>query len=220
MTELLLIRHAQTDHNLQRRYQGHTDTPLNPLGQEQTRRLAARLAGETVEAVYSSDLARAHQTADILAARLTLPIYPLRGLREIDVGEAAGMTRKSLRERYPDLFGPHWTEARFPRGESHSELSQRVTGTVRDIAAAHPRQKVVVVTHGGAIRALLAALAEIPLSALVGLVVANTSITRLLKTPDGQFRLRVLNDSAHLENWSGGAHDDLERRPTLAHSRS
>ena len=206
MTEILVIRHAETDHNLERRYQGHADTPLNRHGLEQARRLARRLANDPVAAIYTSDLPRAQQTAEVMATPLALPIYPLRGLREIDVGEAAGMTRADLREHYPDLFGPTWSETRFPQGESHRELSERVTGTIRDIAAAHPQGKIAVVTHGGAIRALLAAVAGIPLEALVGLIVANTSITRLQRCADGRFRLRVLNDAAHLEDWP--AHTD------------
>ncbi len=220
MTELLLIRHAQTDHNLERRYQGHADTPLNPIGREQARRLALRLAHEPVDAVYTSDLPRARQTAEAIAAQLSLPVYPLRGLREIDVGEAVGLTRALLRERFPDLFGPAWAEARFPQGESHAELSERVSGTVRDIVAAHPRQRIAVITHGGAIRALIASLAAIPLDALFGLIVTNTSLTRLQATPTGLFRLRALNDAAHLESWSNGLRDDLVIASDRPHGRA
>jgi broad specificity phosphatase PhoE len=204
-TEILVIRHAQTDHNREQRFQGHATTPLNAHGQEQARLLAQRLARGPVEAIYSSDLPRAHQTAAAVASSLSLPIFPLRGLREIDVGEAVGLTRDELRKRQPDLFGPAWASARFPGGESHEELGSRIGGTLRDLAAAHPQQRIAVVTHGGAIRALLAAVAGIPLEALVGLVVANTSITRLRRTPDGVFRLLGLNDAAHLEEWAAQA---------------
>jgi len=200
-TEIIVIRHAETDHNREQRFQGHAATPLNARGLEQAQRLGLRLARDPIAAIYSSDLPRAQQTAEAVAAPLALPIYPLRGLREIDVGEAVGLTRAELRERHPNLFGPSWASTPFPRGESHEELGARVGGTVRDITAAHPQQTIAVITHGGAIRALLSSLAGIPPQALVGLVVTNTSITRLVRNTDGQFRLRVLNDAAHLEDW-------------------
>jgi len=92
MTTLLLVRHGETDWNAERRWQGHADVPLNERGREQARALAEQLAGESVDAIYSSDLSRARDTADILGARLDVPVVVDADLREIDVGPVEGLT--------------------------------------------------------------------------------------------------------------------------------
>src|SRR5581483_11305534 len=92
MTTLLLVRHGETDWNAERRWQGHADVPLNARGREQARALAEELAGESIDAIYSSDLSRAQDTADIVGARLDVPVVVDPDLREIDVGPVEGLT--------------------------------------------------------------------------------------------------------------------------------
>jgi broad specificity phosphatase PhoE len=206
MIELLLIRHGQTDHNTEKRFQGHAPTRLNVAGRRQALRLAERLRRDRIDVVYSSDLARAHETAEILAGKLSIPLQSEPRLREIDVGDAVGLTVAELQERYPGMSGNDWFQIPFPRGESYKAMAKRTGLAARSIAAAHLGQSVALVSHGGAIRALIAELTGIHLDHLKGLVVANTSITVLhLPTPDSVARLRRLNDAAHLEPWAAVA---------------
>jgi probable phosphoglycerate mutase len=151
MTTILLVRHGETDWNLERRVQGHTDRPLNETGRAQALALADLLADEALDAVYSSDLARARDTAAAIAARHGLDVIESRELREKDFGSWEGLTDTEIRARFPDAHRGAWGD-----GESGTELADRVVTALRNIAAAHRGGRVVVVTHGGPMRAALA----------------------------------------------------------------
>ncbi|MHB8648584.1 MAG: histidine phosphatase family protein [Gaiellaceae bacterium] len=144
MATLLLVRHGETDWNAAGRLQGHTDRPLNEHGRRQARALAERLAGEGIAAVYASDLARARETAEIVAARLGLPVATDPDLREKNWGSWEGLTSE---ERLTVAFEGEATEA-------HRERMLRAVGR---IAAAHPGGRILVVTHGGSLRRIQAA---------------------------------------------------------------
>ena len=153
MTTLILARHGETDWNRDGRFQGHADPPLNDRGREQARALADAVAGERIAAVYASDLRRAHETAQIVAARRGLDVVVDPDLRERDVGEWSGLTIREIEDRFPDELR-RFREKGASIGESREALSERVVAAVRRIAEAHPRGHVLVVTHGGALRAL------------------------------------------------------------------
>jgi probable phosphoglycerate mutase len=151
---MLLARHGETEWNRVGRWQGHADQPLNETGRRQAAELAAALTGDGVAAVYSSDLRRASETARVVGDVLGLPVTEDPALREIDVGSWSGLTRDEVRERYPDGF-ERWLGGEIGHdGESREQLTDRVVGAVERIAAAHDEETVLVVTHGGAIRAL------------------------------------------------------------------
>jgi probable phosphoglycerate mutase len=154
VTTLLLARHGETDWNSERRWQGHTDRPLNERGREQARALAEELAGRTIDAVYSSDLLRARETAEIVAAELGLEVRVEGGLREVDVGSWSGLVHSDVEASDPDGFR-RWQEGGkgWERGESYEEMRARVVAAVIELAAAHPGETLLVVTHGGSIRA-------------------------------------------------------------------
>src|SRR5439155_24499614 len=99
VTELLLVRHGETDWNREGRWQGQADTPLNDVGRAQARELADALAGERLEAIYASDLRRAYETAEIVGARLGLPVTSEPALRETDVGSWSGLAHDELEGR-------------------------------------------------------------------------------------------------------------------------
>ena len=101
MTTLILVRHGETDWNRDGRWQGHADRSLNDRGREQSRALADALAGEDVAAVYASDLSRARETAEIVAARLGRPVGVDARLREVDVGGWSGLTMAEIEARFP-----------------------------------------------------------------------------------------------------------------------
>ena len=141
MTTLLIARHGETEWNREERYQGHADPPLNATGRAQAEELGARLAGEPLDAIYTSDLRRASQTAEIVGRRLGLPVGHEPGLREIDVGSWQGLTKAQL-------DGRPWD------GETYEQHSERVLRAVRQIAARYPNGRVLVVSHGGTLRRL------------------------------------------------------------------
>ena len=160
MTTLLLVRHGETDWNRDGRWQGHADTPLNERGREQARSLAAQLeGGESIAAVYASDLARARETAEIVAAPLGLEVEIDPRLREIDFGSWEGLTTPEIEQRFPEEVA-RWRSndgsQAFAGGETYAEMGERVVRALSDIAAAHPSQTVLVILHGGPIRGILA----------------------------------------------------------------
>jgi probable phosphoglycerate mutase len=158
VTTIHLARHGETGWNRELRWQGHSDPPLNALGREQARRLARALAGRSITAVYSSDLRRASETAEIVAAGLELRVRLDPALRELDVGSWAGKTLAELAARYPNAVA-RWRETGEPGwegGESHQEMAARVVSAIRSIAAENPGEEVLVVSHGGPMRALRA----------------------------------------------------------------
>jgi len=144
MTTLLLVRHGETDWNAEGRLQGHTDRPLNDYGRRQAKELAERLAGEGADAIYASDLVRAKETAEIVGERLGLTVAVDPDLREKDWGTWEGLT------------GDERVHVEF-EGESTEDHRDRVMGAVRRIVARHPEQRIVVVTHGGSLRRIQAA---------------------------------------------------------------
>ena len=158
MTTLLLARHGETDWNDARRWQGHADQPLNDTGRAQAAGLAESLAGMPIAAIHSSDLARARETAEIVGARLELPVVVDPALREVDVGNWSGVVHDEIPGRFPEGFarwqnGGHGWEG----GETYDEMGARAVGALLRIAAAHDGETVLVVAHGGTIRACRAA---------------------------------------------------------------
>ncbi|HEU6444271.1 MAG TPA: histidine phosphatase family protein [Gaiellaceae bacterium] len=158
MTTILLARHGESDWNRAQRWQGHADRPLTERGRGQARALAERLAGLELDAVYSSDLVRARETAEIAAAAHGLPVRELEALREVDVGAWSGLTRAEAERLFPDAYR-RWVagDEGWDDGETYDQLADRVVGAVKAIAAAHPGQRILVVAHGGPIRAIHAA---------------------------------------------------------------
>lgn len=154
MTTLLLVRHGETDWNSERRWQGHADQPLNEVGRRQAREVAEQLAGRPIDAVYASDLSRAHETAEIIAGRLGLPVTTDERLREVDVGDWSGRLWSDIEVSDPaavqrlDAGLKAWNG-----GESYEEMGARVVGAVLELAARHPGQTLLIVTHGGSMRA-------------------------------------------------------------------
>jgi broad specificity phosphatase PhoE len=164
VTTIVLVRHGETDWNRERRWQGHADPPLNDRGRAQAHALARRLAGGRLDAIYSSDLARARETAEIVATGRDVEVVADPALREIDVGEWRGLTTPEIQDRYPDGYRRHVEGGDgWELGETHAAMSRRVVGAVDRIALRHPGGEVLCVLHGGAIRALLAQAAGVEL---------------------------------------------------------
>jgi probable phosphoglycerate mutase len=146
MATILIARHGETEWNRVGRWQGWADPPLNELGRAQARDLAAQLADVPFDAVYSSDLRRAQETAVIVAAPHGVPVEVDPELREIDVGSWSGLTKDEIRDRFPD--------GSRPDGETHEQHSARVRDAVIRIARANIGRTILLVSHGGTFRAV------------------------------------------------------------------
>lgn len=178
-TQIVLIRHGETDWNVVRRYQGMSDTLLNETGEQQAKVLACVMRGEQCDAMASSPSKRAWNTAQPIAAALGFTpeqIVPDPRLMERAYGVAEGLTATERERRYP---GDFWEGL-----ETIEELTERVLDTVNDYAHRHPNQRLIMVTHGTWINVLLAVLSD----GEVGhgkSVIANTSRTYLMHDADG-----------------------------------
>lgn len=156
-TRLLVLRHGQSEWNAQGRWQGHADVPLDDVGRAQADEAAQRVAAlGAFAAVWSSDLQRAIATAQAVADALGRgPVHLDARLRENDVGPWEGLNQQEVDHGWPGFL----IEKRRPEGfESYDAASARMIAGFRDIAAHHPRERVVVVSHGGIVRATRRAL--------------------------------------------------------------
>lgn len=157
-TTVLLARHGESDWNRSKQWQGFADRPLTDLGREQAAELARRLEETELDAVYSSDLQRARDTAEIVARTKGLAVHTTPDLREVDVGSWSGLTRAEAEARYPEQYG-RWLQGGegWEDGETYEQLGERVFRAISRIARDHQGERVLVVAHGGTIRAIHAA---------------------------------------------------------------
>ncbi len=200
-TRIVVVRHGETAWNVDQRVQGQLDIPLNDHGRRQAERLAERLAGEGLDALYSSDLARAADTAAAVGRATGLAVRPERGLRERGFGHLEGLTWREIEERHPEAaqrwrrrdpaFGPGG-------GEVLADFYARCVATAAALAAHHPGQVIALVAHGGVLDCLYRAATRVALDAPRTWQLGNASINRLLATGEG-FTLVGWNDTAHLD---------------------
>lgn len=212
MTRLLLVRHGETTWNAEQRAQGQTDVPLSDVGRRQAERLRTRLAGEPIAAAYASDLSRAWETARIALAGRVVPLTPRAELREICLGEWQGLTVAEIRARWPARSERFWNadpDAAPAGGETRRELQVRVVGAIQAITARHPAEQVLVVSHGGALRALVCWALSAELSASGRFEVDNCGLSILELRPARTMLVRW-NEVAHLD---GLVHESVGRRP-------
>lgn len=202
MTTLWIIRHGETDWNVEGRLQGQAEVPLNAKGREQAQQLAARLAREHAAvpfaALFTSDLGRARETAS--AAKLGLPMLERAALRERHFGVLSELTLPEAEVRHPELFA-RW-RVRDPDfipegGESLAQMYLRSVQALSEIAGAWPDQQVIVVTHGGVLDSAWRKAKGLPLHVKRDHELFNASINRV-RVKDDQFEVAGWGDVAHL----------------------
>ncbi len=155
-TELILVRHGET--LLKDALLGRTDAPLSIQGRETINNVANRLAGERLCAIYSSDLRRACQSAEIIAHGRNLPIVEVPALREMNMGKWDGRSFGEIMQSEPEALGRFWSDVenqRAPAGESLSDLKGRVLPCLKEIVKRHVGERICVVAHGGVNRVIL-----------------------------------------------------------------
>lgn len=204
VTRVYLARHGQTVTNREGRFCGHAETSLTPLGIEQARALAGRLARANLSAAYTSDFSRAIQTAALILGERGVAPRPDPALRELHYGEWELERESAIRKRYPEQYGlmraedPAW---RPPGGESVAEVRERTHRALGRIVAAHRGREVLVVSHGTAINCMLSSVLGMPESHVFRIDVANCALTEI-EERGGRLYVARLNDTAHLAGLS------------------
>ncbi len=197
--ELVVVRHGRTAWNLDGRFQGHTDVPLDETGRAQARALGTMLAGESFDRAVSSDLARARETAALILAGRGLSIEDDARWREMRFGTWEGLTWSEIVERYPAMAERRPTAARWytpEGGESFDELCVRIGEALRALdESAHDGGRVLVVTHAGPLHALLRVTLGEGEAAALAVKFSPASITRIALGPESA-RLIELNLTA------------------------
>jgi len=199
VTELILVRHGESQFNAEHRWAGwEHESPLTLRGVSEAENTARLLSSEDdVSVVYSSPLTRARQTAEIIGESLGLPPVIVEGLKEVNVGQIAGLTQSEFRDRYPDVYS-RWqnrvdTQYTWPGGEQRAGFFRRAAQTIQEIIDRHPHDKVVVVCHGGVIRASLGYLLPDSYSEWWTYSLHTASVTRIQVRPEGS-KLVSLNE--------------------------
>lgn len=202
MTKLLIIRHGQSEANLQGVFVGHTDSPLSDLGKRQAEATADYIVSNFhIDAVYASDLERAFYTGKTVADRLGLPVTPVSGMREIFAGDWETVKFDTLATQYGEPY-QLWLRdiglARCTNGESAAELQSRIAETLRGIAEANHGKTVVVATHATPIRTFMHHCSGLPLSEMKNTPwVSNASVT-VAEYENGVFTIVTPGYDAHL----------------------
>src|SRR5258706_9255556 len=199
MIRVFVARHGETEWNREGRWQGQGGPGLNEPGRGQARALAMRLSSLHVDALYTSDLDRARETAQIVATATGLEPVLDAGLREVDVGDWRGLTRDEVSRRDPDGYR-RWLggEAGWNGGETYAEMHARVVAAVERLVAASTGGRIAVISHGGAVRALAAHAVGLPKHDRLHIEGArNCSLTTLDFQAAGP-RLVGYNDDGHL----------------------
>jgi len=206
-TRLCLVRHGETAWNAEHRVQGQLDVPLNAIGQAQALAASKVLSQGKFDAIYSSDLSRARQTAQLTASCFSMNILVEKELRERHYGIFERLTYAEVKVRYPEdyaRFEAHDPEFAFRTGESLKDFFARSIAVISRLANAHKGESILVFTHGGVLDMLYRFITGLPLSAPRDFGIPNAGLNRIEMAASG-WQIRAWADIAHLES----ALDDL-----------
>jgi phosphoserine phosphatase len=197
---VLLLRHAETEWNRERRFQGWRDVPLSATGREQAESAARLLAATRIDAVWSSPLARARDTAAIIAGPHRLAVHESEAFREMGFGDWEGLTRDEVRERFPEAHRawaetPH--EATWPGAETLAAVRARALAGLEALRAAHTGQTICLVSHGITGRLLILEALGLGLDRLWSFHLSSTGISEL-EFRDDWTTLHRMNSLVHL----------------------
>ena len=208
MTQFIVVRHGETEWNLQARIQGHGDSALTGNGLAQADAIANRLAGEAFDVLISSDLGRALQTAGRIGAATRHEVVPDSRFRERSFGSAEGFTYAELHERYPEAYGRHLQDNdpdyRLPQAETRREFYARIGLAFDALARERAGQRVAVVCHGGVLAALYRHIHGIPAEQPASVEIPNAAYNRVARAASG-WTIEAWADTAHLAEAEGAS---------------
>ena len=200
MGTLLIVRHGETEWNAEGRIQGHTDIGLSENGAQQARSLGQRLADRQIDVAYSSDLKRTSETARLALGDRNVILNETPRLREYHKGIFEGMTLTEIQTQFPDEY-PKYLEKDLSYapegGETTRDVSTRMASIFQEIKAKHLDETVLVVSHGGALRAAMVSLLGMPLEGNWSFVFGNCGLTMVDTFADNAV-LRLFNDTSHI----------------------
>ena len=217
-TTVFLARHGETLWNVERRFQGHRDSPLSERGLEQARRLGERLAREPLAAVYASDLGRTRSTAEFVARPHGLEVRTHPGLREIDTGHWTGLHRDDVRANPAwapmlQVYRERPAEHRMPGGETIGDVHARALVALREIAARHRGETIAVISHHVVVEMILAHALGFPLEQLWLPHRGGNCFLSVLHVYAETIDPRVIYDGAHVGDLIGIDGTKGEREP-------
>lgn len=201
MTEIIIIRHGETEWNKTGRFQGHSDVPLSAEGRAQAAALGKNLLVDHVDAIYASDLTRAMETAAPLAQRFGLEVISDPLLRELNFGSWEGRNFNDVNAENPDAMKTFYNDperVNIPDSEPFPEFQRRVAGRVREIVAQERGKRIVIVSHGASIRILFADILSMPIRSIWHVSQLNTAVNKIRFEDDGFAVVTLMNDTAHL----------------------
>ncbi|MDD5189902.1 MAG: histidine phosphatase family protein [Dehalococcoidales bacterium] len=202
MPRLLLVRHGDTDFNANRRFMGHSDIELSPLGMKQVTRLKDYIADEPVTAVFASDLKRTMMTASILAQPRGLSVIPCPELRELHYGECEGLSFEQIGIQYPEVAAQCMSftlDLNFPGGEKYRGFIKRVRSFVKKLKAYNPKDTILIVAHSGPITALLCHFLGLPMRHAMRWRIDTASLSIVYYDPPDIYLTRF-NDISYLKD--------------------
>lgn len=200
-TTLYLIRHGTTDNNIDGRFQGSLDAPLNAQGLAQARCLGARFKDIALDQIYTSPLTRARQTAEGLRGNKPIALLSMRGLMEIDGGRMEGLTVAENNEKFPgliDIFKHNPPAFAAPGGETTRQVYDRMVKTIQTIVARHPGKTIACVSHGFAIQTFLCWAYKTPFNQMTQHILSNTGVCRFTFDAPDQCVIDFVGDDSHL----------------------
>ena len=202
MTRFILVRHGQTAWNREERFRGREDLLLNETGLRQAYAAAVHLRDQPVAAIYSSPLKRTLETARVIANQKRLPVHPHGGLLDIDFGGWQGLNMAEARKQDAELFRV-WQEephnVRFPGGEGLGDVRERATAAVDDLAARHPDETVVLVSHMVVCRVLMCAMLGLD-NSHYWQVEQDLCAVNAFEVSGGSTTVTLVNETCHLKN--------------------
>ncbi len=200
-TRLVVIRHGETEWNIQNKFQGHLDSKLTPPGVKQAEAIAGALKGEAYDVIYSSDLGRAKHTAEIIARSLNMKVKTEKDLREINLGVMQGLKKDEFVLKYPEVISKYHADPEYviPGGESKLQLYNRVTGILEKIIRKHKGHNILLVAHGGVLDCIIRHTFDIPLNKQRNFSLFNASINRFA-VEDGEWKLESWGETSHMRD--------------------
>ncbi len=182
-TEIILIRHGETEWNSQKRMQGHSNSDLSEVGRGQIQALGELMKNVSFDHIYSSDSLRARQTAEAITQYSGHTLQFDQRIREKNLGVFEGLTSTEAKERHPEIYRLFKTAGAnyvIDEGESTQQLLERALEFIEEIRLRHPQERVVMVTHGGVVRVLMKHALGLSIDAPTRFIIKNTGIFGLI----------------------------------------